>query len=217
MIPSSTTRHHKVIKKYVNRAVDSGIIKENPYKRFKIPADRSRLTHLTASELNQIRKYKGIERLERVKDLFIFQCITGMAYIDMQNLKLSDIKTEGKTKHIEKYRQKVDRMPQVIILLPEAEKIIQKHKGSIKCFPEISNQKMNAYLKEIATICNIDKPLTTHVARHTFATLMLEKGMPLESISNMLGHASVRQTAVYAKLKKNKIINDLKRLKINKL
>ncbi len=217
MKQSTTAKPHKVIRKYVIRAVDLGYMKDNPYRQFKVPRERNRIIHLTTHELNQIRKYKGIDRLQAVRDMFLFQCLTGMAYIDMQQLKPADILQHGKMRYIEKHRYKVDRVPQLIPLMPEAERILKRYQGSDSCFPVISNQKMNAYLKEIAIIRKVDKPLTTHVARHTFATLMLEKGMPLEAISNMLGHASIKQTSIYAKIVISKIQNDMKRLNISSL
>lgn len=217
MKQTSTAKPHKVIRKYVIRAVDLGLMKDNPYRQFKLPRERTRIIHLTTDELNMIRKYQGIDRLESVRDMFLFQCLTGMAYIDMQSLNHSDILQHGKIRYIEKHRHKVDRVPQLIPLMPEAEKILKRFAGHKRCFPDISNQKMNAYLKEIATIKGIIKPLTTHVARHTFATLMLEKGMPLEAISNILGHASIKQTSVYAKIVISKIHNDMKRLNIKSL
>lgn len=210
MQPQSTRNHHKTVDKYIKRAVRQGLIKINPYGDFKKPGTRSRIVYLSTEEINKIREYKGIDRLEKVRDLFLFQCLTGMAYIDMQNLKAEDIREN----FIMKPRQKTDRVPQMIPLLPEAQQIIERYSGFSYCFPRISNQKLNAYLQEIANIKGISKKLTTHVGRHTFATVMLEKGLPLETISHILGHASTDTTRVYARILMSKINNDLSRLNI---
>jgi integrase/recombinase XerD len=101
--------------------------------------------------------------------------------------------------------------------LEEAQQILARFAGHARCFPRISNQRMNAYLREIATIKGITKHLTTHVARHTFATLMLERGLPLETISHILGHSSTNTTQIYARLLQSKITNDLNRLGIYNL
>lgn len=213
MQAQSTRNHHKIIDLYLKRALNEGLIKRNPYRFFRKPKTRNRPIFLTAQELKKIRKYKGIERIEKARDLFLFQCLTGMAYSDMQSLRPGDIR-EGK--FVFKERQKTGEV-QMIPLLPEALEIINRYSGFGFCFPKISNQKLNAYLKELAAIRDIDKPLTTHVGRHTFATLMLEKGLPLETISHILGHASTKTTSVYSKMLVSKIQNDLNRLNIKSL
>ncbi len=213
----STIKSHKAVRKYALRAVRYGLMLKNPYIHFKIPSPKSRRIHLTHDELDGLRRYAGIERLEKVRDLFLFQCLTGLAYVDMQSLTIKDIYRYQEKHYIKKYRQKTDKEPQMIPLLNEALDIITKYRGNTLLFPRISNQNMNGYLQEIATICQIDKKLTTHVGRHTFAVLMLEKGLPLETISHILGHASTQQTSVYARMVVSKIYNDMERLKINKL
>ena len=210
MQPQSTRNHHKIIDKYLKRAQRQGLVKVNPYADFKKPGTRSRIIYLTTDEINKIREYKGIERLEKVRDLFLFQCLTGMAFADMQALKPGDINDN----FIMKPRVKTDKVPQMIPLLEEARQIIDRYKGNAYCLPEISNQRMNGYLQEIATIKGITKKLTSHVGRHTFATVMLEKGLPLETISHILGHASTDTTRVYARILMSKINKDLDRLNI---
>ncbi len=213
----STIKSHKAIRKYALRAVRYGLMRENPYMHFKMPATRSRRVHLSIEEIESLRTYRGIVRLEKVRDLFLFQCLTGLAYVDMQALTPGDIYKYQDNVYIKKYRQKTEREPQMIPLLPEAKEIISRYKGSTRLFPKISNQNMNGYLRELAVICKIDKKLTTHVGRHTFAVLMLEKGLPLETISHILGHASTQQTSVYARLVISKIYNDMDRLNIDRL
>jgi len=119
-------------------------------------------------------------------------------------------------KYIVKSRMKIEGEIQAIPLFPEAEKIINKYStGTGKIFPARSNQRLNSYLKEIGAICGINKELTTIVARHTFATLMLTKGMPLESVSHILGHSNTKTTRIYANMVVSKIENDLSRLGID--
>jgi len=213
----STIKSHKTVRKYALRAVRYGLMRQSPYVHFKLPTPRSRRIHLSTDEIQRLREYKGIERLEKIRDLFLFQCLTGLAYVDMQALTVDDIHKFQNKSYIKKYRQKTDKEPQMIPLLPESLEIIRKYSGNTHLLPKISNQNMNGYLKELAVICKIDKKLSTHVGRHTFAVLMLEKGLPLETISHILGHASTQQTAVYARMVVSKIYKDMDRLNIDGL
>jgi site-specific recombinase XerD len=160
------------------------------------------------------------ERLNLVKDIFVFSCFTGLAYIDVKNLTKSriNIGIDG-GKWIFTHRQKTETASH-IPLLPIAEEIIQKYKEHPQCvnedklLPVLSNQKMNGYLKEIADICEIDKNLTFHLARHTFATsITLSNGVPIESVSKMLGHKNLRTTQHYAKVLDKKVSEDMAILK----
>ena len=156
--------------------------------------------------------------MELVRDLFIFSCFTGLAYIDVANLRREHlVMMEGKA-WIMTRRQKTNIESNVLLLdIPKI--IIAKycdnpnypsHEG--KLFPILSNQKMNAYLKEIADICGIKKNLTFHLARHTFATMSLSKGVPMESVSKMLGHTNIRTTQIYARITNKKIEHDMEEL-----
>jgi len=216
MQASTTGSVHRVIKKYVNRALRDGLLQNNPYNGFKVPRERTRLTYLTEHEIDKIRAYEGVLRLEKVRDLFLFQCLTGMSFQDMQDLKPTDIQGQ-ESKFIEKNRLKSDVKPQQIPLFAEAVEIVEKYADQHYCFPKISNQRYNGYLKEIAAITGIEKNLTSHVARHSFATLLLAKGLPLESVSAILGHANIKTTAIYAKVNIAKIQADFKRLGIDKI
>jgi integrase len=152
-----------------------------------------------------------MERLQKVRDLFIFQCFTGMAYVDMQNFSRKDVSEMRGMKVIRSSRTKTDESF-VALLLPEAEEIAEKY-GYV--LPRLSNQKYNDYLKLLGTGAGIVKSLTSHVARHTFATYLINKNVPVESVSKALGHASIRQTQHYARLLGNKVIEDMGKL-INK-
>lgn len=216
MQQSTMGKNHKVISKYLRRAQNEGLIKQNPYINFKIPAYATRRTYLTSAEIEQIRtKHISIDRLALVRDLFLFMCNCGMEYIDVMQLTANDIVTIDDKQYIVKNRIKVMSEIQAIPLFPEALEIINKYNtGAGYIFPRRSNQKLNAYLSELADICGISKPLSTIVARHTFATNMLNKGMPLESVSHILGHSNTKTTRIYAKMIVSKIENDINRLGI---
>ncbi len=160
------------------------------------------------------------ERLSQVRDIFLFSCFTGLAYIDTKKLTHKNINLglDG-NKWIFTKRQKT-KTTSNIPLLPHAEDIIQKYKEHKTCLntgkllPVLSNQKMNAYLKEIADLCGINKELTYHIARHTFATTVtLSNGVSIESVSKMLGHKSIKTTQHYAKILDAKVSEDMQMLK----
>ncbi len=160
-----------------------------------------------------------IERIAQVRDIFLFSCYTGLAYIDTRNLKVENIGVgiEG-NKWIFTSRQKT-KTASNIPLLPQAEEIIEKYKDHQQCvikgilLPVLSNQKMNSYLKEIADLCGIKKELTFHIARHTFATTVtLSNGVSIESVSKMLGHKSIKTTQHYAKILDKKVSDDMSNL-----
>ena len=161
-----------------------------------------------------------IERLNQVKDIFLFSCFTGLAYIDVKKLTKNNINIgiDGE-RWIFTNRQKTDTKSN-IPLLPMAEQIIAKYKDHPQCInegkllPVLSNQKMNGYLKEVADLCGIQKELTFHIARHTFATTVtLTNGVPIESVSKMLGHKNLRTTQHYAKILDRKVSDDMKLLR----
>jgi site-specific recombinase XerD len=176
---------------------------------------------LTEEELEKIyNKRFSSERLQLVKDIFIFSCYTGLAYIDVKGLKKDHIGIgiDGE-KWIFKNRQKTDTKSK-IPLLPIAEEIIQKYANHPKCInedailPILSNQKMNGYLKEIGDLCDIAKEITFHMARHTFATsVTLTNGVPIETVSKMLGHKNIQTTQHYAKILDKKISEDMNALR----
>lgn len=168
---------------------------------------------LTDEEITAVMtKQFDLPRLELVRDLFIFSCFTGLAYIDVKALTPNKIVRLANVDWIISKRIKTET-PINVVLSDGAKHIIEKYKDAPKkkghVFPVLSNQKTNQYLKEIATACGIDKELTFHMARHTFATLTLSKGVPIESVSRMLGHTNIRTTQVYAKITNKKIEHDM--------
>jgi site-specific recombinase XerD len=213
-------KHIERLCKMVNMAVTMDWLAKDPFAKYKQHFDKVERFFLTKEELSAIENKKfTIERLQVVKDLFLFSCYTGLAYIDTMNLTAGNIvKGIDGNDWLITSRQKTDtdvRIP----LLPQAEELIKKYHNHPKAvnygtlFPIISNQKMNAYLKEIADLCNINKAITFHIARHTFATTVtLSNGVPIESVSKMLGHTTIRSTQVYAKVVEQKLSEDIKSL-----
>lgn len=218
---NSTVKYLAIFKKVVLICIKNGWLHRDPFIQFKMVKKEVNRVVLTTQELQKVADKKfAIERLNHVRDIFLFSCYTGLAYIDVKQLKRSQIITgiDGE-QWIITSRQKTDsatRLP----LLPVALDLVQKYESHPLCsesgavLPVLSNQKMNAYLKEIADTCGIDKPLTFHIARHTFATTVtLGNGVPIETVSKMLGHKSLKQTQHYAKILDNKISLDMQILR----
>jgi site-specific recombinase XerD len=197
-----------------------------PFKSFKLSYKAGNRTYLTQEELRRVMdKHFDLDRINLVRDLFIFSCYTGLAYSDVALLSKDTIVSgiDG-NKWIHCNRKKTGNALK-IPLLPKAEQLIQKYSNHPiasnrgKVFPVPSNQKLNAYLKEIATICKIKKDLTFHMARHTFATTVtLSNGVPIETVSKILGHNRIATTQIYARVLENKVSEDMlslrKRLKL---
>ena len=158
-------------------------------------------------------KNLGIQRLELVRNLFVFSCFTGLAYIDVANLTPENIVTLDDKQWIMTKRQKTSVATNVLLLdIPK--NIIEKYSGKTyrngKLFPMLTNQRTNSYLKEIADICGIKKDLTFHMARHTFSTtICLSNGISMETLSKMLGHSNIGTTQIYGKITNHKIREDM--------
>ena len=195
----------------------NGWLDKDPFINFKAKVVEVERAFLTEEELQTLHnKEFQIGRLTQVKDIFLFSCYTGLAYIDAKNLTQTNIVIGIDGNYwIHTHRKKTDT-PSHIPLLPPALEIIDKYKQNPKSInddallPVLSNQKMNAYLKEIAVCCEINKDLTFHIARHTFATTVtLSNNVPIESVSKMLGHKTLRTTQHYAKILDSKVSNDM--------
>ena len=217
---NTAMKYLKNLKKIIRIAIARGIINRDPYLNVNMKIKQKERDFLSEDELNKIINHKfSIERLEQVKDAFLFSCFTGLAHIDLKRLTLSNIQigTDG-AKWIKTKRKKTNGVSN-IPMLPITEMLIDKYKKHPYCLekevllPVLSNQKMNAYLKEIADICGIEKNLTSHVARHTFATTVtLNNDVPIETVSKMLGHSSIKMTKIYAKLLDKKVGRDMQHL-----
>lgn len=219
-----TVKYIRCLKKVINMAIDNTWLDSDPFKRYKGKMKYTQREFLNAEELKTLEeKNFSIKRLEEIRDVFVFCCYTGYAYVDVEQLTTDNIvmHIDGE-KWLYKNRQKTDTKCNVP-LLPKAMAIIEKYKEHPECkvsgklLPVKSNQKYNAYLKEVADLCGIKKLLTTHVARHTFATTVtLSNGVSIEAISEMLGHSNVKTTQIYAKVVASKITAEMHVLR-NKL
>ena len=208
-------------KKIVLIALDKEFLVTDPFKRFKCRKIKVPKKPLAGFELALLEKHKfSTARLGVVRDVFVFQCYTGLAYIDVFNLKRSDIKEgiDGE-QWILTERQKTGS-PINIPILPKAAEILERYKNHPICIerdsvlPVNSNQKMNEYLKEIADLCGINSALNTHKARRTFgSTITLNNNVPIHIVKEMLGHQSVSQTEEYAITEQISIGREMKGLK----
>jgi site-specific recombinase XerD len=205
----------------IRRAISEGLLEKDPFLGMKFRIDPVKTEVLSTEELDRLaEKEFNNERLDQVRDVFLFCCYTGLAFIDAKELKRDElVLAADRSLWIRKNRSKTKNEFMVPLLkVPLA--ILEKYdmmfgyQGTSPVLPVLSNQRYNAYLKEIADICGIRKRLTTHVARHTFATVItLTNGIPLETVSKMLGHSSVAMTQRYAKVVEEKIGKDMARLK----
>ena len=218
---NTAVKYIKNFHKIINQCLSNGWLNKDPFSNYKAKVKEVVRDFLSEAEIEQmINKEFVSDRLEIVRDIFVFSCFTGLAYIDVKQLTLDNISLgiDG-DKWIFKNRQKTDTASK-IPLLPMAQEIIDKYtehpvcKNEKRLLPILTNQKMNAYLKEIADVCGIKKDLTFHIARHTFATtITLSNGVPLETVSKMLGHTSLKTTQHYAKILDKKISEDMMILK----
>ncbi|MCP4551129.1 MAG: site-specific integrase [Bacteroidetes bacterium] len=217
---NTTMKYLKNFKKITRIALNNGLLKQDPFVNYKLPLKKVDRDFLSDEDLNLlINKKFTIDRLEIVKDCFLFACYTGLAHSDLKRLTKQNLIIGIDKKHWISIKRKKTNTQSNIPLLPVAEAIIEKYKEhpivteKNVLLPVASNQKMNAYLKEIADICGITKTLTSHVARHTFATtITLNNDVPIESVSKMLGHSSLEMTRIYARLLDKKVGRDMNHL-----
>ena len=215
-VHNTTTKKLRNLKTVVNYARNRGLIMHDPFANYKLHYELVDRGFLTEEEVLCImKKTFEIERLELVRDIFVFSCFTGLAYIDVYNLTYDKIITmEGKQWLISS-RHKTGVESNILLLdipLSIIKKYFDKDRKGNKVFPMMSNQRINSYLKEIADFCGIKKNLTFHLARHTFATMSISKGVPMESVSKMLGHSNIRVTQIYARITNKKVENDMEEL-----
>lgn len=208
----SINKNHSLFNMYIKIAINKELIQKSPYDLFTPPKGKNNdPVFLTIEEVERIKNLSGLnEKLERTRDLFVFQCYTGMAYVDMQSFSKNDIQILNEQEIIRSSRTKTDESF-ILLFLPDAKKIAEKYNYNL---PKISNQKYNDYLKLLIAHpeVNINKKVTSHTARHTFATYLLNKGISLETVSKTLGHSSIKQTQLYARILSNKVIDDMKKL-----
>ncbi|MFP3834455.1 site-specific integrase [Chryseobacterium sp. SIMBA_028] len=218
---NTAVKYIKNFKKIIRLCIANGWLSKDPFLGYKAKLKVVERPYLIKEEIQTIyEKEFASDRLNQVRDIFLFSCYTGLAYVDVKKLSKSHVNLgiDG-DKWIFTHRQKTDTSTR-IPLLPLAQELILKYEGHPECvnlnvlFPVLSNQKMNSYLKEIANVCGINKELTFHIARHTFATTVtLSNGVPIESVSKMLGHTNIKTTQHYAKILDKKVSDDMLELR----
>ena len=220
---NSALKHLKNLKKVIRIALANDWIKKDPFYGIHFKQDEVNVEFLSREELDILmNKEFTIKRLEQVRDVFVFCCFTALAFVDVQQLSREHlIKDNNGALWIRKARQKTNQMCNVPVLsIPQ--RILRKYEDNAECIkkgvllPVISNQRMNAYLKEIADLCGITKRLTTHVARHTAATIVfLANDVSMENVSKILGHSNIRMTQHYARVLDSSIMRDMENVEKN--
>ena len=220
MSQNTVMKHIQRFRKIVTLGYNIEWLDRDPFVRWKPVFEKKEREFLSENELSNLETYPFIvERLDRVRDLFVFSCYTGISYIDVMNLSQANLVRgiDGGT-WIVTNRQKTKTKVK-IPLLGKAEELIQKYNdhplaqktGTL--FPTMTNEKVNFYLKEIALAVGIKKNLTFHMARHTFATtITLSNGVPIETVSKLLGHTKIATTQIYARVLEDKLSRDMKKL-----
>lgn len=214
-------KHIERLRKMVNMAVTMDWLVKDPFAKFRKHFDKVERKSLTKQELDKLEsKLFRVERLQQVFNMFLFSCYTGIAYIDLAEPTPDNIIT-GMDGDLWIYINNLKTDTSVRIpLLPKARELMEKYQDDPRAisngtvFPVISHQRMSSYLKEIAELCEISTDLTFHIVRHTFAsTVTLSNGVPIESVSKMLGHTSIRTTQIYAKVVEHKLSEDMQNLR----
>ncbi len=210
-------KYLKQLKKVVHFAMSLGYIERDPFFQYQTAFKEVNRGYLTTDELQRIETHKfRIKRLDQVRDVFVFVCYTGLSYSDLDKLTKESISNGIDGKNWIIYEREKTGVRASIPLLPPAQAIIDKYKDDPECqannllLPVKSNQKLNSYLSEIAELCEINKHVTMHLGRHTFATTVtLTNGVPIETVSKMLGHTSLKTTQIYSKVVDTKIMEDM--------
>ncbi|QCX00577.1 site-specific integrase [Aggregatimonas sangjinii] len=214
---NAVMKHIQRLRRMTTLAYHMEWIARDPFVKFKPKIEKKEREFLTKKELERIEQFStSFERLTVVKDLFVFGCYTGICYGDIMDLTKNNIvRGIDGNQWLMANRNKTGT-PFKIPILPVAEKLIHKYQNhhrthfNGKLLPSISNQKLNSYLKEVADLCNIEKNLTFHMARHTFATTVtLTNGVPIETVSKLLGHTKLATTQIYARVVERKLSEDM--------
>jgi len=216
----TTMKHIQTFKTIYRTATAHGYTDRDPFQKYRIRMEEVVRAYLTEQEIQTLIKLElPSEKLETVRDLFVFSCFTGLAYVDLKGLCAKHIHFENNKYWIRTRRQKTNVRTNVPLLKTPLE-LIQKYCPDFMSIDEneplfkvISNQKVNKNLKELAKEAKISKPLTFHIARHTFATsVTLNNGVPIESVSTMMGHKHISTTQNYAKMLDKKLEEDMDKL-----
>lgn len=221
MSHNTVMKHIQRLRKVIRLAFNMEWIDKDPFRRWKTTFEKKEREFLSANELSNLETYEfPLDRLDRVRDLFVFSCYTGISYVDVMQLTLNNISMgiDGNN-WIYTKRQKT-KTPIKVPLLDPALGLIKKYSNHPMAvipgtlFPVITNEKLNVYLKEVAILCGIKKNLTYHMARHTFATTVtLSNGVPIETVSKLLGHTKIATTQIYARVLERKVSDDMETLR----
>ncbi|HBT11155.1 site-specific integrase [Leeuwenhoekiella sp.] len=219
---NTAMKHLQRLRKMLTMAYHHEWIDKDPFIRFKSSYIKNRREFLSQYELEQLEDFSSsLERLDIVKDIFLFACYTGLSYIDVAKLNIDNIETDLDGQQWIKTKRQKTSVELRIPLLNKARRILLKYQdhprvsGRNRLLPTLSNQKTNSYLKEISDFCGIKKNLTFHVARHTFATTVtLTNGVPIETVSKLLGHTKLATTQIYARVVDHKVKQDMERLEL---
>ena len=217
---NTVTKYVTNLKKIMRICYANDWISKDPFYHWKAKWKKVERDILNERELKTLMETEmPNQRLEQVRDVFVFCCFTGLSYIDVEKLSNNHILLDMNGEKWIKIRRSKTDVKSSVPLLHSAEMILRKYNVNFnhtsgKLLPIISNQKLNLYLKEVATVCDIDKKLTFHLSRHTFATTVtLANGVPIESVSKMLGHSSLKTTQIYAKVIDRKLMEDMEVVK----
>lgn len=207
---TTVSSYHKFMKIYIGEAIRLEYISRNPYLGFKVDRGKPKgRRYLTEAEILKIANSKDIpESLNKVKDLFLFQCFTGLAFADMQNFDFKKVKLRNGKYVMLDTRQKTEEEYYIVLLSP-ALNILKKYDFQL---PRISNAQYNLRLKSMAAIAGIDRAVTSHMARHSFAVWCINKNVPMESLAKMMGHSNTNTTQIYAKLLDSTLEKDFGKL-----
>ena len=211
MKQNSATKHLKFLQKIMNIAVMNGYIPYNTLSMYKVVREPVKMEYLDESELQKIIDFNSpLEHLRITKDMFLFGCFTGLSYVDIKMLSREHFETDSDgRKWIKKRREKTGVLSRIPVL-PIAQSILDKYSGGKVLLPMPDNADVNRYLKDIAVLCGIDKRVCFHTSRHTFATTVtLAHDIPLEIVSQMMGHTNTRMTSHYAKVIDRSIGNQM--------
>jgi len=221
---NTTVKYMKNFKKIIKIALANSWITTDPFLNYKMKLKKVDRGYLTQPELDLLmQKNFSIKRIDQVRDVFIFQCYTGLAYCDTKKLTKKNLFLDIEGIFWVKTRRTKTDTEVSVPLLPKALEILEKYKDySINddnpILPVLSNQKMNSYLKEIGDICGIDKRLSCHLSRHTFGTtITLGNGLSIEAVSKMLGHTSINTTKIYARMLDSRVSTEMSSLSVSYL
>ena len=215
---NTTSKFLQTFRRVINICIRNGWMSKDPFVGISMKLKVVDRPYLNEEELERLAQFESdIDRITRIRDFFLFSCYTGLAYIDLKNLKRNEIEPgNSETGYWIRTKRQKTGISTNVPLLEFPYLIINKYnrleslRSTDPVLPIPSNQKMNAYLKELADLCGITKPLSFHIARHTFATTVtLMNGVPIESVSKMLGHTNLKSTQHYAKVVDKKVEEDM--------